>query len=545
MAGAAANIALGPWSQPREGGGGGTTFMDPFRMVQEGMEIRNTQQQFMAKQRAGAIMSQYADNPEGAAAALQSDPMVAGYDPEAINLQRQMGLTAAQRGEVLARTTGIMGEAGRNAYSDVIGGSAAILSSDPNAVDPTQLVPNIMRGLSKYDPALQAKLMPSLQIYLESMNHGLNLNPQSPNYARDKEIFRNRVISQLYAAGHANEVYAALGVPAPSIMPVQRGMRTSTEAVGGAPIGTTAAPPATAPTPAVTPPPPPPPTTAPTQTAGPGGGATPVQVSNQDITQQQLPPPTTTTTPPTTAPAAAPAAPSRQIAVSATEAQKKSWSDLNETRNTIAADVQQGNSVMQSVNKADELLQKFDASSLSDRRAAIAGLAQAVGFDAAEVQRIAGGDLASMQEYTKVLASLATQRLAGSVPPGGRLNLPETQNWLAANPDITRQKRAVEDIFATLRKSQINNMIQQRALSNYMAANPDDPDAGYKWGQQWQSMQQRKGLADPHYFLPGSTTHWIPESVVMDLMANPSAENRRKIDAKYGAGMSARFLEDQ
>jgi hypothetical protein len=228
-----------------------------------------------------------------------------------------------------------------------------------------------------------------------------------------------------------------------------------------------------------------------------------------------------------------------------TGAQLEQTKTLEERQKALATDVNAGNSVMQNINKVEELLTKFDTSSLTDRRSSWAGLAQALGADQKQIDEIAGGDLSSIQEANKYLYGTLIQRMDTAMPPGGRLNLPTTNAFMAAHPTIGMQEKAIKDIFDGWRRAQVTNVMQQRILGRYMNENAHVPGAAGMWPDHWQGIIQRKGLNDPHYYIPGSTTEAIPPSVILDLLANDTPAVRKKIDDKYGPGTSARFLEDQ
>jgi hypothetical protein len=232
----------------------------------------------------------------------------------------------------------------------------------------------------------------------------------------------------------------------------------------------------------------------------------------------------------------------------ATDVQKRQADDLQKHQTDLASTVNSGTGLMQTLDKADDLLSRFDTSSLTERRSVLAGYLQAVGMDPKQVSEIAGGDLSSIQEFNKYLAGVAIQRQSGAMPFGGRMNLPETETWLRNTPDINKQKDAIQDIFNSYRRTHINNVIQQRALTDYMHDNAQNPEAAGHWPSIWWGMQQRKDLNAPGYFVPG-TRQPIPETVVMDLISDPTPAHRAAFDKKYGnktdATPSARFVEDR
>lgn len=203
----AATISMGPWSQRRDGG---VEPLDPFKTMGELMNIRNAQTSFTAKQRAGAIVATGDPNdPEGVARALESDPLVAGYNPEAITLQRQLMQTQAETGRLQAATRGELSSQGRDAYADVAGGFIAAYA------DPSQLVSGVMGRLAKYPLSLQAQIQPSLSIALEGFTHGLDLDPSHPNYKTNLAQFQQRINGAMISLNQQEKVLAATGQPAP------------------------------------------------------------------------------------------------------------------------------------------------------------------------------------------------------------------------------------------------------------------------------------------------------------------------------------------
>lgn len=513
-----------------------STLADPMRVLNEAMTLRNTQMEFAARGRAGSIISQFPNDPAAASRALQSDPLVSGYYPDAINLQRSLQLMQAETQLQQTRMQGEQASQARDAYADVIEGTVAA------ANDPTQLVPGIMSRLAKYPVALQERIMPSLQIYLQSLNHGLDfsMSPSDPRYAQNLKTYQGRLFGQLVSVGKPDMMYQAMGIAPPTLeaaIPLPGG-GTQPGYLGGAPwlygpgvtapgeipTGGAPPPPPINLTPGAPPPPPPPADTgvAPHPAAGASGAAA-----------APVPPPEY----PGIRGAGGPA--------TFSTSQTAQWNQLTDQQTQLNQQVNSGMQLNQNINEARKLLKEFHAGPLAKFRNDAASFAIDLGADPATIEAIAGApnSVAAYQEFSKLVYNQLMNQLAGSMPPGARLNLQEYTDASRANPNPAMQAQAIEHIFNFWQRSFIQSRMEQRFLTDYIREHQRDPDAAGLWASYWQGLRERKKLLDPDY-LTADGKRGIPPESIIKLLGNDDPQSRAAFDKVYGKGSAARFLDE-
>jgi hypothetical protein len=205
---ATANIALGPWSRPREGGGGGGLMLgNPMEFMNQAMELQTRMQGFSARQRAGQIWSTSKDP----LADLSADPLVTGFYPEALTTAREMALSRAQMGEIGARTYGEYQKQSDDALSVYVRNlGVAGLSADPaKALDDASKL--ALSGVM--NPALRGVLSERFKTVNESILDGVD--PKNP----DRTQLQNNIIGKLVGAGIPLEAaYGTFGRMGPGVV---------------------------------------------------------------------------------------------------------------------------------------------------------------------------------------------------------------------------------------------------------------------------------------------------------------------------------------
>lgn len=501
--------------------GGGTDY-DPMRMLNEALTLRNTQAGFMARNKAGSIISQYPDDPAAAAQALQSDPMVSGFYPEAINIQRQLQLMQAETGLQQARMRGEIAGQGRDAYADVMGAGLASFN------DPTQLMPSIMGTLSRYPVSLQQQLKPGIEIWYDSLMHGLDFSggPNDAGYMRSLATFRARMAGQLIRTGHGEQLYQMMGVPAPSMQEVTLPSgRKQLVSVGGLP----------------------PEMSDPRVLAGPGatGTGAPVQAAPLQTASAQnggdnalaIPPP------PQSALGYGPPGlgyrPLGPVGPSPEEVkeQETRGTGMSQYRNDLDNRVDLGGDTMRIVYQARDLASKVRLGAGESNFVGIAQIAQAAGAPKTVVDALAGGDLGAAQDFEKFMASTAMQQLDRVLPRASRATQREWEAFVHANPHLDMDPRATAKIFDFWAGSYTKDRLEQYYLKQYLA-DGHDLDT---WRTEWANIQQRKGLLGTNFTGADEKTG-IPAEGILRLLGKP--ETADDFDTRYKSkGSAKKYLE--
>lgn len=485
-------IALGPWGRGQGplAGGGGLGGMNPFQMMSDVMQLRKTQQGFMAQQRAGEIAAQTPDL-DTLIQNLTADPLVAGFAPEIINTMRQNQLA-------LTQLRGYQSTQSREALGGFL--NAAVGALD----DPSQLMPIAQTHLALYPVDQQKRLMPAFQSLVTSLTHDL---PSDPGQAKIE--YQKRLVAQLTGAGmKPEEIYAAMGRVAPTIQtgPYGPGGAQQPVVVGGFNMpawggtgGTATAPPATG--------------------GGGGGGTQPAGGALAVPGAQQ--------------PGFTPLGPTGPSKTQETYLTHRG-EEMSGYQKNLDTAVESGSGIIRTINEAQEAMQNFKPGAGASAYARTAEIFQALGADQKLVDRIAGGDLSAAQEMEKLMVNTTWNQIKEQMPSASRTTQMEFQTFQKNNPNINLDPRAIGKIFNFWQQAFARDRIEQRELNKHIKGGGDISE----WPQQWNDRMGNMGLRDA--VMKGSNGTTLPAAALNNLLDHP--ETADEFDRKYGKGTASKFL---
>jgi hypothetical protein len=204
-------VAAGPWSRGPIGGQAGAG-VDPMRMMNEALSIRQTQQQWEAAQRAGQLM---AAAPDGTTALqwMQRDPLGPFMIPM-MEAQSQMNLQAQhiKQSEAITGKTNL--DTAHNAANYVF---------RANINSPDNLQADMDAQFAALDPAVRAEGQPVVNDIIHHMLDGLPTGDPRQRLAE----YQRRVMGPVVGGGMSSPDYTAITL----------GGLPRTETVGGQPTG--------------------------------------------------------------------------------------------------------------------------------------------------------------------------------------------------------------------------------------------------------------------------------------------------------------------
>jgi hypothetical protein len=206
-------------------------------------------------------------------------------------------------------------------------------------------------------------------------------------------------------------------------------------------------------------------------------------------------------------PAAAPAAgdglPGLALKTSAQEAADAANADFVKKRAAGAADyetslngrVTQGADMNMRLQEQLKALNNFKAGGGGETRAQLAQIAQGVpGISPSIVNGIAGGNLASMQEFNKLAAQTAMEQLKQSMGGAGRISQYEFKVFQNNNPNLSTDPDAIRKIFDFNTKIFNRDLTEQKAFNAHVDAGGNPAS----FASQWQQRQADMGYTNPN-----------------------------------------------
>lgn len=163
--------------------------------------------------------------------------------------------------------------------------------------------------------------------------------------------------------------------------------------------------------------------------------------------------------------------------------------------------VQSGTDLMARLDESRQALQQFRAGGGAESRAKVAQMAQAFGAPDSLVSKIAGGNIASMQEFQKLAVQQAMETLKQSMATdsgqAGRMTQSEFQQFLKVNPNLDTDPRAIEKLYSFSEKIHQRNLAEQKEFTDF-TSNGGDPT---KWQSHWaQTLNSQRQAAKSNDF---------------------------------------------
>ena len=156
--------------------------------------------------------------------------------------------------------------------------------------------------------------------------------------------------------------------------------------------------------------------------------------------------------------------------------------------------VNEGANLNMRLQESLKTMDNFTNGGGKETRAKLAQMAQAIGAPDKVVNGIAGGDLASMQEFNKISVQQAMESLKQSMGGAGRITQAEFKVFQVNNPNLDTDSRAVRKIF------DFNTRVFQRDLAEQQAFNKHVDSGGdpAKFPLAWSGDQASAGFTNPN-----------------------------------------------
>ena len=155
--------------------------------------------------------------------------------------------------------------------------------------------------------------------------------------------------------------------------------------------------------------------------------------------------------------------------------------------------VQQGSDLMMRVSEARDALKNFKPGGGAEQYKTLAETAQAAGLPQALVDKMAGGNLAAVQEFQKLSAQQAMEQLKQAMGGAGRISQYEFRVFQDNNPNISLDPRAIEKIYNFAERVFKRDRAEQQALTKYKKTPGADIT---EFPNYWQGQLENKGLTN-------------------------------------------------
>lgn len=201
--------------------------------------------------------------------------------------------------------------------------------------------------------------------------------------------------------------------------------------------------------------------------------------------------------------------------------------------------VAEGSNLNMRLQESLKAMENFQNGGGKETRARLGQLAQAFNMPDSVVNGVAGGDLASMQEFNKLAVQQAMEVLKSSMGGAGRIAQAEFKVFQANNPNLDTDSRAVRKIFDFNTRVYQRDIAEQKAFNEHVDAKRDPA----KFPMDWSSRSAQQGFTDPNLSaVPGAQSapsRPVPPAAINDLkMRGPKAD--AQFDAVFGPGAAAR-----
>lgn len=157
--------------------------------------------------------------------------------------------------------------------------------------------------------------------------------------------------------------------------------------------------------------------------------------------------------------------------------------------------VQQGSDLNMRLQESRKALENFRAGGGAETRAQLAQIAQAMNLPDKVVNGVAGGDLASMQEFKKLAVQQAMEQLKQSMSGSGRISQMEFKTFQDANPNLSTDPNAIDKVYNFANRVYNRDLSEQQELIGYRN-NPNNNPVDFP--AYWAQKQQALGYTNPN-----------------------------------------------
>jgi hypothetical protein len=150
-------------------------------------------------------------------------------------------------------------------------------------------------------------------------------------------------------------------------------------------------------------------------------------------------------------------------------------------KNGLDTTVQTGNDLMTRIAESRRALDQFKPGMGAESYLNVARAAQAAHMPDGLVKAIAGGDVASIQEFQKLSAQQAMETLKSAMGGSGRITQAEFKVFQQNNPNIELDPNAIKKIYDFAEKTHRRNVAEQASMRTYLKEGNDIS----QWPAEW------------------------------------------------------------
>jgi len=178
-----------------------------------------------------------------------------------------------------------------------------------------------------------------------------------------------------------------------------------------------------------------------------------------------------------------------------------------ESRGTDMADYQKGlddrvkmgQQILQTIEPAWGAIKELEKAGgspggLATARMHIGQLAQGLGASPETVAAISNGSLPASQELSKLMVNTTMSQISQQLPAMSKMAVSEFNAFMANNPNLDTDPRAIEKIFNFWSKVQAVNRTEQSELNKFVGKGGNVSE----WPAKWQEIAEKRGLVNPN-----------------------------------------------
>lgn len=177
--------------------------------------------------------------------------------------------------------------------------------------------------------------------------------------------------------------------------------------------------------------------------------------------------------------------------------------DITQELSSLDERVQKGGTIMQTIAPARQALDQIRAGGGASAYSNLAQLAQAFGARENLVDKIANGDLAASQEFSKLMVNTTMSQIQTQMVSGSRLNRDEWEAFTKNNPNLDTDPQAIDKIFDFWTRIFNRDATEQRVFNEARRQPGFDI---LSWPTQWTQYQLQHGMIQTSTPLAGSQT---------------------------------------
>lgn len=173
---------------------------------------------------------------------------------------------------------------------------------------------------------------------------------------------------------------------------------------------------------------------------------------------------------------------------------KAQLEDAAKYKGSLDERVQAGGDLNMRLRESLDALDKFKAGGGTEVRSHLAQIAQGFGASPELVTKIANGDLAAQQEFSKLAAQQAMEQLKTIMAGSGRMTQFEFKVFESKNPNLDTDPNATRKIYDFITKTYNRDLSEQKAFESWVDEGKDPA----RFRSFWAKESSRLGYTDPN-----------------------------------------------